>query len=133
MNRQDLEQRLRDDAKRLRASSPPHVRHRVAARIRAGEGRAAGRQRGLPGLPALAGALGALVAVVSVWLAWPPAAVDRPAPATADLNAAPVVAKSDRMLASREAALENELQLIERDLRLLRDHVTATFERNSNS
>jgi hypothetical protein len=131
MNRQDLENRLRADAERLGASCPPHVRHRVAERIRHGEGRPSHRRIGVP---ALAGAFAAtFFAFVSVWMLWQPSGVERHDARTVDLNAAPVVAKSDRMLASREAALENEWQLLERDLRILRDHVTATFDKNPNS
>lgn len=129
MNRQDLEHRLRADAERLDASCPPHLRHRVAARIRQGEDRPLHRRIGFT---ALAGAFAAF-AFVSLWMLWQPSGVERHDARTTDLNATPVVAKSDRMLASREAALENEWRLLERDLRILRDHVTATFDKNPNS
>lgn len=129
MNRQDLEYRLRNDAERLQVSCPPYLRHRVAARLRAGKLRP---DRWPVGFPALAGTLGALVVIVSVWMLWQPPGVEEPTLRVAGLNAAPVVASSDRLLASREAALENERQLLERDLRNLRDHVTATFDINPN-
>lgn len=129
MNRQDLDHRLRDDAARLRASCPPHVRHRVAARLGQRDRRPLRRT---VGFPALAGAAAALAVFVSVWMLWQPAGVEKPAPSVAGLNAAPVVASSDRLMASREAALENEWRLLERDLRNLRDHVTATFDTNPN-
>lgn len=123
MNRPDLEHRLRQDADRLQASCPPHVRHRVTADLRERE-----RRRHVP-VAGLAGVLGALVVFVSVWMLWQPSGVEEAPPRTAGLNAGPIVASSDRLLASREAALENEWQLLERDLRNLRDHVTATFDR----
>jgi hypothetical protein len=130
MNRQDLENRLRNDAERLQVSCPPQLRQRVAARLRAAKRRS---DRWPVGFSALAGALGALVVMVSVWMLWQPPGVEDPTPRMmAGLNAAPVVASSDRLLASREAALENERQLLERDLRNLRDHVTATFDINPN-
>lgn len=129
MNRQDLENRLRADAGRVRAECPPHLRQRVAARIR-DEGRRRSRNRF--GFPAMAGALGAMVALVSVWMLWQPAGVEERTVEAAGLNAAPIVASSDRLLASREAALEDERQRLERDLRHLRDHVTATFDRKPN-
>ena len=130
MNSKHLEHRLRGDAERLQASCPPHVEHRVVARIRAGEGH---HPQPSYGFPALVGAIAALTVFVSVWVLWQPPAAEGPAAVTADLNAVPVVAKSDRVLASREAALESEWQRLERDLRTLRDHVTATFDKNSNS
>jgi len=129
MNRQDLESRLRNDADRVRAECPPYLRQRVAARIRDDERR---WSRNVLGFPAAAGALGALVALVCVWMLWQPADLEERTVETAGLNAAPVVATSDRLLASREAALENERRLLERDLRNLRDHVTATFDINPN-
>lgn len=129
MNRQDIEDRLRNDAERLQVACPPHLRHRVAARLRAGKLRPG---RWPVGFPALAGALGVLMVLVSVWMLWQPPGVEDPTPRMAGLNATPVVASSDRLLASHEAALENERQLLERDLRNLRDHVTATFDINPN-
>lgn len=129
MNTQDLEQRLRNDAQRLEASCPEHLRHRVAAQLREPQSRSYRRP---VALPVLAGALGAVALFVSVWMLWQPAGVEDRAPRVAGLNAAPVVASSDRLLASREAALENEWQMLERDLRNLRDHVTATFDINPN-
>lgn len=129
MNRQELEAQLRDEALQLQANCPPHVRHRVAARLRR-----SGRQpaRRPFGRPVLAGAFAIVALLVSTWMLWRPATVEDAAPSTAGLNAAPIVANSDRLLASREAALENEWQLLERDLRNLRDHVTATFDRKPN-
>jgi hypothetical protein len=129
MNRRNLEQRLRDDAGKLQAACPPHARQRVAAHIRADERTAASRR---VAFPALAGACAALAVFVSVWMVRDDIGVDRAGPTKAGLNAAPVVASSDRLLASREAALEDEWRLIERDLRSLRDHVTKTFDRNPN-
>lgn len=129
MNRQDLEHRLRHDAERLQTECPPHLRHRVAARLRDGEQQTIRRQAALP---ALAGALGVLAVFATVWMLWQPAGVEQAPRGVAGLNAAPIVASSDRLLASREAALEFERQLLERDLRNLRDHVTATFDRNPN-
>jgi hypothetical protein len=72
--------------------------------------------------------MGALAVFAGVWLFWPRAGVESPEARTAGLNAVPVVATSDRMLATREAALESELQLLGRDLRILRDHVAATLD-----
>lgn len=129
MNRLDLEDRLRNDAEGVRAECPPHLRHRVADRIRQDERR---WSRSPVGFPALAGALGALLVFVSVWMLWQPDGVDERAVESTGLNAAPVVATSDRLLASREAALENEWQLLERDLRHLRDHVAASLDRKPN-
>lgn len=129
MNRRNLEQRLRGDADRVKAACPPHVRQRVAAHIRADDRGASSRRIAFP---VLAGSFAALVVFVSVWMVRDDAGVDRPRPATVGLNAAPIVASSDRLLASREAALEHEWRLIERDLRNLRDHVTKTFDRNPN-
>jgi len=129
MNRQDLENRLCNDAEGVRAECPPHLRHRVAARIREGEHR---RLPGRVGFQVPAGALGVLVVLVSVWMLWQPKGVDERAIESAGLNAAPVVASSDRLLASREAALENEWQLLERDLRHLRDQVAASLDRKPN-
>jgi hypothetical protein len=130
MNGKRLEQRLRDDAARVRSDCPARVRHRVLSRIRTGE---PARVRRLPGLPVMAGAFGALLVFVGVWVVRPASDPPSPAASRPDLNAAPIVASSDRLLASREAALQNEWQLLERDLRLLRDHVTATFDKNPNS
>lgn len=128
MNRQDLEQRLRSDAERLEAACPPRVRRRVTAQV------CEYSQSPAPMIPfhaALAGALGTLAVFAIVWMLWQPAEVEAPSAGEGRLNAAPVVAISDRLLASREAALETEWQLLERDLRHLRDHVTATFDNDN--
>jgi len=145
MNRQDLENRLKRDAEGLRASCPPHVSHTVASRIRQESRRPEGRPEGndpragtrtIAGLPGLAGACALALVFVSVWTLWPAAGLEERADKAADnsagLNAAPIVASSDRLMASREAALEVERQLLERDLRQLRDHLTATFASKTN-
>lgn len=129
MNKQELEQRLRGDAERLRASCPPHVRHRVSAWLQDVDRKSA---RWRVGFPALVGALGALAVFVVIGLVRDPVEIEQAAPATSGLNVAPVVANSDRLLASREAALEQERRLLGRDLRNLRDHVTSAFNTNSN-
>lgn len=129
MNKQELEQRLRGDAEHLQVSCPTHIGHRVSARLQEVDGKPA---RWRVGFPALAGALGALAVFVVVGLVRDPVEIEQAAPATPDLNVAPVVANSDRLLASREAALEQERQLLGRDLRNLRDHVTSAFNTNPN-
>lgn len=130
MNRHDLEDRLRSDAERFEAKCPPQLRHRVAARIQeAGRGHA----RNPLAFPTLAGVVGALVVLVSVWVIRDPAGLEQRSGEVVRSDASPVVAASDHLLASHEAALENEWQLLERDLRNLRDHVTSPFERNPNS
>lgn len=130
MNRRQLEDRLQADAGRIKAACPERVGHRVSAEIR-------NRQsRPLPWFlrpPALASAAGALALGVAVWIAQQPGGPDGASLVDeAALNAVPVVATSDRLMASREAALANERQLLERDLRNLRDQVTATFLQDSN-
>lgn len=129
MNRQRIEDRLQADAARIEAACPERVSQRVAARIRAEERRPS---RWFFRPPALAGAAAVLALCALVWIARLPGG---PKEASLDefaLNAVPVVASSDRLMASREAALANERQLLEQDLRHLRDQLTATFLQDSN-
>lgn len=125
MNRQDLEDRLRADALRMRAEAPAGLRRRVAARIRSQE--RPGFARPLR-WPALAGALGAVVAALLVWTIDRPGERELPGMQAGGLNDVAIVASSDRLLAYREAALAEEWRLLEQDLQSLRDQVTNTFE-----
>lgn len=131
MNRQQLEERLQADAGRIRADCPERVGQRVAARIRNRQRRPSPSPWFLRP-PALAGAAGALVLCAALWIAGQPGGPDKAGLEEAGLNVAPVVASSDRLMALREAALVNERQLLEQDLRNLRDQVTATFLQDSN-
>lgn len=130
MNHSELEQRLKDDAGALSARCPDDVRHRVRsdiARQQAGPAR-----RRIPGgWPSLAAACALTLAVAITWMLVPSA----PEPggnAGVDLQADPVMTDPDRLLAAREAILENEWQSLERDLRALRQQVTLNFQRTSN-
>ncbi|RFF28807.1 MULTISPECIES: hypothetical protein [unclassified Wenzhouxiangella] len=131
MNRQQFEERLHADAGRIQADCPERVGQRVAARIR--------NHQSCPSPspwflrpPALAGAAGALVICAVLWVAGQPGGPDRAGLDEAGLNVVPVVTSSDRLMASREAALANERRLLEQDLRNLRDQVTATFDTKPN-
>lgn len=129
MNRRHLEDRLQADAGRIQTNCPERVGTRVAARIRSQESRPS---LWFLRLPALAGAAGAVALCAAIWLTGQSGGSDQQRLDGIALNAAPVVANSDRLLASREAALEQEWRLLGRDLRNLRDHVTATFDINPN-
>lgn len=132
MNRQDLEHRLSSDAQRLRVSCPPRVVSRVAARVHE---RARRPRRGRIALPVLAGAMAGLALLAVTWMHWQPSGVEDledPSQVAAGLNAGLAIAMSDHLAASRETALVQEWRLLERDLRHLRDHVTAPFEPNTD-
>jgi hypothetical protein len=144
MNERAIEDRLRKDAEELQeelqASCPPHVRHAAVARIRE-EGRRRRKERPrLPsawaGLSGLAGACALVVIGVSVWSLWAPTGSETPAAGSARPDRAPILATNfaspDRLIASREAALEDEWRRLEGDLRELRAEVTASFTRKPN-
>lgn len=132
MNHEFLERRLRQDAGALEAECPDSVRRRALWRI---EQERPARES----VPArwlwLAPACALLVAVAVTWMLLPEAGRQSPEPAVAalpDLHLSPLMTDPDRLLARREAALEQEQQSLARDLRALRDHVTASFESKSN-
>ncbi len=131
MNRQQLEERLQADAGCIRADCPERVGQRVAARVRNHQSWPSPSPWFLRP-PALAGAAGALVICAALWMAGQPVGPDGAGLEEAGLNVAPVVANSDRLMASREAALANERRMLEQDLKNLRDQVTATFDTKPN-
>lgn len=126
------EERLRQDARVIEARCPDSVRRRALWRIEAEGPQAAATS---PRWPWLASAFALLLVVAVTWLWLPEPGQEASSPAVVlgpDLHRSPWMTDPDRLIARREAALEDERQSLARDLRALRDHVTASFESNSN-
>jgi hypothetical protein len=132
MNNASLERRLRQDAAAIEADCPDSARRRALWRI---EQASPSAERVQPRWPWLASACALIVAVAATWMLLPESGREVSEPEVAaipDLHLSPLMTDPDRLLARREAALEQEQQSLARDLQALRDHVTASFESKSN-
>jgi hypothetical protein len=125
MNREDVEQRLYDEAGRIRVECPERVNSAVRRRI---DGEQQRRRRFRPAWPALAAACSAAVVIAFAVVLMPQPGPEAPATGTGRDVPAP-----DALLAAREAELEREWQLLARDLESLRERVSATLETDLES